>query len=126
LLEGGGAQWPAAAQYLPKKDVGALIALFRTLTPWLLNHPDDVAAVAETTERVIGALASLRLAKVKKVADIDGRSVDEWRETIVDACVKGALAREAPALTTSLVLLLLDLILCPAGSSVSPSPRCVH
>ena len=29
-------------------------------------------------------------------------------------------------LTTRLVLLLLDLILCPAGSSVSPSPRCVH
>ena len=29
-------------------------------------------------------------------------------------------------MTTSLVLLLLDLILCPAGSSVSQSPRCVH
>ena len=61
LLEEGGAQWPAAAQYLPKKDVGALIALFRTLTPWLLNHPDDVAAVAEMTERAIdykfGAIA---------------------------------------------------------------------
>ena len=30
------------------------------------------------------------------------------------------------SMTTRLVLLLLDLILCPAGSSVSPSPRCVH
>jgi hypothetical protein len=87
----------------------------------------------EATSRFKGAYKHIALALVSYCCD---RRLDDVLQVTPYTWINTNLLTEASAdiwktiesisMTTRLVLLLLDLILCPAGSSVSPSPRCVH
>ena len=82
--------WPPSTQYLQKADVGGVIAAWRKLVPILLYEPEKVGHVAALVERIAAAFATVRTLKPE---GIDGRSREEIRIALVEACEKGAFTK---------------------------------
>jgi hypothetical protein len=90
MLEASGPAWPPSAQYLQKSDVGAITAAWRKLVATLIHEPNRVGIVAALVERVIATFATMR--SMKTEGD-EGRTREDVRARLVDACEKGAFRK---------------------------------
>ena len=53
-------RWPASAQWLQKRDVGAISHALRHVSKWMWHTPKEVAFAAELIERIFGGFALAR------------------------------------------------------------------